>query len=196
MNDEPPVNRAQQFWLAQPTETFRLGTGDLAKRVGRFERDARNARVQVYVGAFFPVAMWLAMLVIMPALGARIGALLALVGWVYVIQQVTSHSRRAIETCMQFAERPVASFYRDGLERERAFLSGARFWLRWLSMVAGPAVFCAGIAIHDHRAIAVASLIAVVWIALTSFAIPFHTTKLAHIRKQLDELHLYDGMQP
>jgi hypothetical protein len=196
MTDEHTVDRAQQFWLAQPTEAFRLGTGDLAKKARRLERDARNMRAQTYVAAFFNVTVWTVMFFVEPAWGARVGALIALLGWAFGIQQVTSHSRRTIDAYLELAEMPVASFYRDALERERSFFVGKRFWLRWLSMVAGPVVFCLGIGIHYRDAFVLAAMIAVTFIALSALAIRGRNTKIAHIGKQLDQLQLYEETPP
>ena len=194
MTNEQPVDRAREFWLAQPTETFRLGAGDLAKKVRRLESDARNARTLTYLAAFFNVAMWSVMFFVVPLWGARIGAALTLVGWAYLIQQVTSHSRHAIDACLEMADMPVASYVREMLERERSFLSGTRFWLRWLAMTAGPVVFFLGIAVEDR--LFPGLLVAVVWIALTALAIPGRNTKIAHMQKQLDQLQLYEGVRP
>lgn len=191
MASEHPADRAQAFWLAQPTETFRLGAGDLAKQVRRLESDARNARTQMYVSAVFPVVMWSAMFFVIPAWGARVGTLLALLGWIYAIQQFASHSRQTIAGSVDDAEMPLTSFIRDSLERERAFYSGARFRIRWLAMVAGPVVFGLGIAISEPGGLAVGLLLAVAWLAISAFAFPARRKKLTQIQKQLDELQLY-----
>lgn len=189
-----PIDRAQEFWLAQPTEAFRLGSGDLAKQVRRLESDARNMRAQMYVAAFFNVTIWTAMSFVFHNWGVRAGTLLALLGWTYIIQQVTSHSRRTIEAYLDMAEMPVTSFIREGLERERSFFSGARFWFRGLAMVAGPVVFSLGIAFSERDGLVLGLLMAVAWIAITALAIPGSRTKVAHIQKQLDELQLYEGI--
>ena len=165
-----------------------------AKKVRRLEGDARNARTLTYVAAFFNVAMWSAMFFVVPAWEARIGTVLALLGWAYLIQQVTTHSRRAVDVCLEMADMPVVSYARETLERERSFFSGTRFWLRWLAMVGGPVVFCLGIAVA-YRLLP-ALLLAVVWIALSALGIPRRNTKVADIQKQLDELQLYEGRQP
>jgi len=196
MTNEHPVDRAQQYWLAQPTETFRLGAGDLAKKARRLESDARNMRTQMYVAAFFNVTIWIAMFFVFHNWGVRAGTLLALLGWTYIIQQVTSHSRRTIEACLDMAEMPVTSFIREGLERERSFFSGARFWFRGLAMVAGPVVFCLGVAFSERDGLVLGLLMAVVWIALTALAIPSSRTKVTHIQKQLDQLQLCEGTSP
>jgi hypothetical protein len=190
--NEHPVDRAQELWLAQPTEAFRLGAGDLAKTVRRLESDARNARAQLYVVAFFNVMTWGAMFFAVPMWGPRVGVLLSLLGWTYVIQQVTSHSRRTIERCLDMAEVPVTSFIRQALERERAFQSDARFWYRWLSIVVGPVVFGLSAALSERDALVPGLLIAVGWIALTALQIPSRRTKINHVQKQLDELQLHE----
>lgn len=191
MTNERPADRVQTFWLAQPTKAFRLGAGDLEKKVRRLESDARNLRTQTYVAAFFNVAMWSAMFFVVPAWTARVGSLLALFGWTYSIQQVTSHSRWTIASCLDMAELPLTSFIREALEREWSFHTGVRFWLRWLSMVVGPVVFALGVAISEPGGRVIGLLIAVVWIALTALAIPGRNAKLSHIQKQLDELQLF-----
>lgn len=134
------------------------------------------------------------MFFVVPAWEARIGTVLALLGWAYLIQQVTTHSRRAVDVCLEMADMPVVSYVRETLERERSFFSGTRFWLRWLAMVGGPVVFCLGIAVA-YRLLP-ALLLAVVWIALSALGIPRRNTKVADIQKQLDELQLYEGRQP
>jgi hypothetical protein len=196
MTNERSADRAQTFWLAQPTETFRLGPGDLAKKVRRLEREARNTRMQTYVSAFFLVTLWSAMFFVMPAWGPRAGTILALLGWTYAILQVTSRTRRAIAACVDMAEMPVTSFIRESLERERAFLSGAHFWVLWLSLVTGPVVFSLGVAFSEPDGLWMGLLLAIAWIAISAFAFPNRRTKLTRIQKQLDDLQLYTETLP
>lgn len=191
MANDRPVDRAHQFWLAQPTETFRLGAGDLAKKIRRLEADARNARTQSYVSAVFPVIVWIAMFFVIPGWISRAGALVALLGWTYSIQQSATHSRRTIAACVDMADLPTAAFVRESLERERAFLSGSGFRIRWVSMVAGPVLFGLGVAISDSAGLLIGLVLAIAWIAISMLAFPARTKKLAQIQKQLDELQLY-----
>ena len=190
MPTEHPVDRAQEYWLAQPTETFRLGAGDLARKIKRLETDARNNNVAMYVAMLFNGVMWAAMTFIVDGAVTRAGAVVALLGWGFAIGQVTREWRRTIAACLDMAEMPVASFYRAALERERSLFVGGRFWTRYVAMIAGPVLFAVGIALEDPGAAIVAFIIGATFVGLSSLSIPGRHKMLRDYQRKMDELEM------
>lgn len=194
MLQDDGAERARQYWLAQPTETFRLGAGDLARRVARLEADARNAVVTLYIASFFNILIWGVVAIVVPGALARAGALLSLGGWVFATVQVVRGRRRTIVACLEMAELPVAAFYRDALERERVLFTGRAFWIRYLAFIAGPLVFAAGVAVAKPDGRLIALVIAVAFTAIQSLSIASRRKMAAEYQRKIDEITMYSSI--
>lgn len=186
---------ARQYWLAQPTETFRLGPGDLARQIKRLQTDARNANTQMYVGSFFNIVVWVALTGVISGAIARIGALLAAAGWTFGVLQLSRERQRTIAACAAMADKPVAAFYRAALERERSLFLGPRLWLRYAAMVVGPLVFAIGVVVDDRSALIPALIVGAATIAIYSIPIRFRHRQAAEYQRQIDNIPLYSEEQ-
>jgi hypothetical protein len=187
---------AQQYWLAQSTEAFRLGPGDLARQIKRLESGARNANVQMYVASFFILGMWLTVALLPLGLVARAGACLAALGWTFGLFQLARERRRTIAVCLAMAERPIAAFYRAALERERSLFLGPKFWIRYGAIIVGPLVFGIGAGLHDRAAIIPGVIVGGLFTAINSLSIHLRHRQAGGFQRQIDSIHLYTEDQP
>jgi hypothetical protein len=186
---------ARQYWLAQPTETFRLGAGDLARQIKRLQSDARNANIQMYVGSFFNIVVWVALAGVLSGSIARVGALAAAAGWTFGVVQFSRERRRTIAACAAMADKPVAAFYRAALERERSLFLGTRFWLRYAAMVVGPLLFAIGVVVDDRSALIPALIVGGTITAIYSLAIRLRHRQASAYQRQIDNIPLYSEEQ-
>lgn len=197
---DPDIVRAA--WKSEPTEHVRVSHEEMTKTLAGIERAARNLFTQSIVASFFYPAFWVVVLVTFTGLFARIGAALAILGWLLGVGHIALHHRATIKGTERMAERPLLEFYRLALARERDFHRHSVDWRhlvawpRLTAMVIGPVIFLVGIAMARPRAAPVAFGIALVFLGLFPLGVASARRSARAYERQLDELNQFQEDEP
>lgn len=184
-----------QAWHAQPAGSYRLSSDEPTRQRRRAELGVRNMAAQVYVAATFNVIMWTAFAIVFSETLARAGAILALIGWGFIILEMAIHRRRTLAMIAANVALPAAAFYRTVLIGEWNFTSDPALWRRFTAMIVGPLVFIYGSGRTDLHGTIVVAVVGGVWIALTVLGPVLGRRRARALRRQIDEVsrELSDG---
>lgn len=194
MSDEQQVPGTRHdfpaLWQASVTAPARATPDDFARRMRTVVMSAANHSTQLYVAAFFNVAILLLLAVLARKNGGGLGAIAGLGGWTYLVL-IARHQRRKIADMAASGDLPSLVIYRAMLVRQRDSVSPRQRITRALAILAGPLTFMGGVvatAHGDSGAVIVALIVAACFIALALLGIRMGARQYESYQRQIDEL--------
>lgn len=144
MTERDPL---QDIWQELRTnkeeETFKMTTAEIRLKAGAFQAKIRTRNRMEYVASALVIGVFAWMAWLVPPVLAKAGAVLVILGTVYVVWQLHRRGRAAPEAGIDRAA-SLAAFHRAELMRQREALSTVWRWYL-LPFVPGIALFLAGV---------------------------------------------------
>jgi hypothetical protein len=155
MTDRDPF---QTLWTNQKEEPVTMTLADIQARATRFRATVRDRNITEYAAAALVIAVFGWMAVLIPVLTVKAGALLIILGALYVCWKL-----HALAGVSAKAERDAAvsviDFHRAELQRQRAALSTV--WRWYLApFVPGMLVFVGGVTLASSTGLPLADRLA------------------------------------
>ncbi|MEQ9505418.1 MAG: hypothetical protein RLO80_04045 [Hyphomonas sp.] len=132
----------QSLWIHQQQEPFRMTTAELRGHAARFQSKIRTRNITEDIAGLLVAGIfgWMAFLI--PVLTVKIGAVLVILGEIYVFWKLHTLAGASAKSELDAAA-SIADFHRDELLRQRRALSTV--WRWYLApFVPGMLVFAAG----------------------------------------------------
>jgi hypothetical protein len=168
MTDRDPF---QTLWTNQKEEPFNMTLADIQARATRFRSTVRNRNITEYAAAALVIAIFGWMAVLIPVLTVKAGALLIILGALYVCWKL--HTLAGVSAkAERDAAVSVTDFHRAELQRQRAALSTV--WRWYLApFVPGMLVFVGGVTLASGTGLPLAARLATFAVSLGLMAAVF-----------------------
>ncbi|MFN7056846.1 hypothetical protein [Hyphomonas sp.] len=144
MTERDPLQELwQEFRTNKEEETFKMTTADIRLKAGAFQSKIRTRNRVEYAASALVIGMFAWMAWLVPPVLAKAGAVLVVLGAVYVAWQLHRRAGAAAKAGIDRAA-SLTAFHRAELVRQREALSTVWRWYL-LPFVPGIALFLAGV---------------------------------------------------
>jgi hypothetical protein len=177
----------QDLWKSKPAKSAPISIDGIVRRNRRVATDVRNFSVQMSIAAAFNVVMWVTFATLFAGI-ARVGAVVALLGWAIAIGEVMIHRQGTLALAATMGDLPALSFYRKALDRERAFHSTAARWRRLVAFVTGPLIWIYGMTKGEANGLIVFAVVGGLWTGLYALGVYFGGRRARAIERQIADV--------
>lgn len=185
MADEHDANDVRQLWQSQDTAVIRINPDEIRRKVEQMETNLRRHAWDVYAVGVLSSLVIVALAATAPHPLQTVGAVLAILGFGYLVHEV----RRSRGTAPAAHDGNAATLdHHRALLRHRLEFHRKRLWLRMLALTPGGILFFLGLAAARP------ALAPLAWLQLATFAlaiglmVPLNRKMAARYEKEIDDL--------
>ena len=178
-------NDLKVLWQELATNPVQLTLDDLRKEEGKLRKGIRKRSVVGGGLALIGIVLWAVFFFAVPNVLQRIGSVLTVVGFGYLLIQILMRPARVMP---DVGETESIQFYRAELEQQRDFQRGRWLWSRLVIFLPGPVVWMVGLLRAYPEIATYMWCVLATYLILAIIAVPLNLRLARQYQRRIDAL--------